>query len=98
MEAAPALRKLPINPIVAAFAVLLTLTSGGLGGYWLKGQLDSGVTIKAQAPATQAGRYSAPPHELPVESANVTDAVDRALARAANTSRPSDGNASPTGH
>ena len=109
MQTALALRRFPINSIVAMLAVLLALTAGGVSGYWLK-SLEP-ATITAKAAVVAPARLVAPPHDLPEESANVadavdralagaanvTDAVDRALVRAANANHPTEGPTSRTG-
>ncbi len=77
MQTALTLRRFSINSIAAMFAVLLALTAGGAGGYWLKSQAPSAVTTAA--PPQVAGQ----PRQVDL---NVTDAADRA-ARIANAAR-----------
>jgi hypothetical protein len=76
VQTAVPLRKFSINSIAATFAVLLALTAGGAGGYLLKGQVPSAVTKAAQPPVAAQSRQVTPHHDS-------TDAVDRAIARAA---------------
>jgi hypothetical protein len=78
MQTAVTLRRFSINSIAATFAVLLALTAGGAGGYWLKSQTSSVVT-QAASPRAAAGQ----PQQVDL---NVTDAADRA-ARIANAAR-----------
>lgn len=47
MQTALTLRKSSINSIAATFAVLLALTAGGVGGYWLKSEVSSTATKAA---------------------------------------------------
>jgi hypothetical protein len=77
MQTAFTLRRVSINSIAATFAVLLALTAGGAGGYWLKSQASSAVT----QPASPRVAGQAQQVDL-----NVTDAADRA-ARIANAAR-----------
>jgi uncharacterized protein HemX len=77
VQTALTLRSVSINSIAVAFAVLLALTAGGAGGYWLKSQASSVVT----QPASPQVARQAQPVDL-----NVTDATDRA-ARIANAAR-----------
>jgi len=77
MQTALTLRRFSINSIAATFALLLALTAGGAGGYWLKSQASSVVTQPASP--QMAGR----PQQVDL---NVTDAADRA-ARIANAAR-----------
>ena len=111
VQTALALRRFPISSIVAMFAVLLALTAGAVGGHWLKSQRPTATTNTAQAAVVRPAGQMAPPHDLPEQSANVadavdralagaanvTDAVDRALARMANANNPKGGPASRTG-
>ncbi len=59
MQTAIALRRFSINSIAAVCLVLLTLTAGGAGGYWLKSQALSLGTIAAQARVANATRHAA---------------------------------------
>jgi hypothetical protein len=77
MQTALTLRRVSINSIGATFAVLLALTAGGAGGYWLKSQASSVVT----QPASPQVARQAQQVDL-----NLTDAADRA-ARIANAAR-----------
>jgi membrane protein YqaA with SNARE-associated domain len=79
MQTALALRRFSINSLAATFAVLLALTAGGAGGYWLGSQASS-VVMKAAAPQA-AG-------QMQHVDLNVSDAADRAarIANAAQTS------------
>lgn len=97
MQATLTLRKSSINSIVAAFAVLLALAAGGWGGYLLKSQATAPVTKAAQLSTATQPRHVAPPVDFPEESINVSDAVDRALARAANSASSGIGFSSRTG-
>lgn len=66
MQTALALRRSSINSILATFAVLLALTAGGAGGYWLKSQVASPATTVAAQPAATAGAQQLlPPHDMP---------------------------------
>jgi hypothetical protein len=82
-----ALRKFSINSIAATFAVLLAVTAGGAGGYWLKSQVPSAVINAAQPPVAAQSRQVAPPHDMPDYILNPTDAMDRAIARSGNATR-----------
>ena len=73
MQTALPLRRFSINSIAATVAVLLALTAGGTGGYWLKSQAST-VTKAALPQVARQGDI------------NVTDAADRA-ARIANAAR-----------
>jgi hypothetical protein len=75
MQTAFPLRRVSINSIAATFAVLLALTAGGAGGYWLKSQAPSAVTQPASPRV--AGQ---------AQQVDLTDAADRA-ARIANAAR-----------
>src|SRR3989442_14481945 len=89
MQTAFTLRRVSINSIAATFAVLLALTAGGAGGYWLKSQVPSAVINPAQLPVAAPSRQAAPPHhDMPDYGLSPTDAVDRAVARAADATRP----------
>jgi len=54
MQTALTLRRFSINSIAATFAVLLAVTAGGVGGYWLKSEVSSTVTKSAQVAAQPA--------------------------------------------
>jgi hypothetical protein len=88
VQTALTLRKFSINSTTATFAVLLALTAGGAGGYWLKSQVPSAVINAAQPPVAAQSVQLAPAHDMPEYILNPTDAVDRATARAANATRP----------
>lgn len=81
MQTALTLRRFSINSVAGTFAVLLALTAGGAGGYWLKSQAASAVT----QPASHRMAGQAQQVDL-----NVTDAADRAarIANAARTAEP----------
>lgn len=79
MQNTIALRRISINSIAAVFVVLLSLTAGGAGGYWLKGQ--SLPTVTLQAPVTNGGSDAA------AEAATSNDAVAKGLARHAAEER-----------
>ena len=85
MQTTLTLRRSSINSIVAAFAVVLALAGGGWGGYLLKSQASAPVTKPAQLSTATQSRQVAPPVDYPEEGINVNDAVDRAVARAANS-------------
>jgi hypothetical protein len=87
MQTAFALRKFSINSIAASFVVALAMTAGGAGGYWLKSQGSSAVTQMAQPPVVGRSRAVAP-GDVSGQAINVTDAVDRAVARASIAGRP----------
>ncbi len=71
MQTAIALRRSSINSIAATFAVLLALTAGGAGGYWLKSQVVSpATTVTAQPAATAASQQVLPPHDMPEDGLN----------------------------
>lgn len=59
MQTEIVLRRFSINSIAAVFLVLLTLTAGGAGGYWLRSQALSLGTIAPQPPVANATRHAA---------------------------------------
>jgi hypothetical protein len=63
MQTAIALRRFSINSIAAVFLLLLTLTAGGAGGYWLKSQALSvaNATRHAATELAETGLVTAPP-------------------------------------
>ena len=59
MQTALTLRRFSINSIAATFAVILAVTAGGVGGYWLKSEVTSSATKAAPVQvAAQAGNTS----------------------------------------
>lgn len=86
MQTALTLRRFSINSIAATFAVILALTAGGAGGYWLKSQAPSIVTNAPSSPVPAQTVQVAPAHDMPEANLNVTDAADRA-ASIANAAR-----------
>ncbi len=86
MQATIAFRKSSINSIVATFAVVLALTAGVLGGYWLKSQVGANLAPTAHAAAGNAS--VAQPRildgwerDLTSTSAAIPDAVERAMSK-----------------
>ena len=65
MQKALAVRKVSIDSVVATLAVLIALMAGLAAGYWLKGQLVSGVTTASQPTVAQQIRSSGAPLVLP---------------------------------
>lgn len=59
MQTAIVLRRFSINSIAAVFLLLLTLTAGVAGGYWLRSLALSPGTSAAQAPVANATRHAA---------------------------------------
>src|SRR2546421_12717242 len=86
MQTALTLRRFSINSFAATIAVLLALTAGGAGGYWLKSQASSGVTKATTPPGTAQSQQVAPPPDMPEENLNVIDGADPA-ARIADAAR-----------
>jgi hypothetical protein len=87
MQTALTLRRFSINSFAATIAVLLALTAGGAGGYWLRSPASSVVTKATSPQVTAQSQQVAPPHDMPEENINVIDAADRAAARIANAAR-----------
>jgi len=55
MQTALTLRRFSINSIAATFAVILAVTAGGVGGYWLKSEVTKAAPVQV---AAQAGNTS----------------------------------------
>jgi len=55
MQTALTLRRFSINSIAATFAVILAVTAGGVGGYWLKSEVTTAAPVQV---AAQAGNTS----------------------------------------
>ena len=81
MQTAIALRRFSINSIAAVFVVLLTLTAGGAGGYWLKGQALPPATVAAVPPVANNGSFAA------TQAVKSNDVVAKGLARHAAEER-----------
>lgn len=72
MQAALAVRKTSINSIAATLAVLVALTAGGAGGYWLKGQAaPQAATISTQPAVPGEMQQVAPFHDMPEQPGSV---------------------------
>ena len=56
MQTALPLRRFSINSIAATFAVLLALTAGGTGGYWLKSQASTAGRRSSAWPTSRTSR------------------------------------------
>jgi uncharacterized protein HemX len=65
MQTALSLRKSPINSIAATFTIVLALTAGAGGGYWLKSQAAAVVTTAGQPTVAGASGQAAAPHDMP---------------------------------
>jgi hypothetical protein len=59
MQPTIAFRRFSINSTAVVSVLLLSLTAGGAGGYWLKSQELSPGTITAISPAATATRHAA---------------------------------------
>ena len=58
MQTALTLRRFSINSIAATFAVILAVTAGGVGGYWLRS--EAAQTKVAAQPAQNTSSASSP--------------------------------------
>jgi hypothetical protein len=65
MQTALALRKSSITSIAAMVTIILALTVGAAGGYWLKSQAASVVTGAGQSAVAGATGQAAPFHDMP---------------------------------